>query len=127
MRAATIARSLLTSPQEMRVLHGDIHHENILHDKGRGWLAIDPKGLVGERTYEVANMLCNPISLPDIVHNPKRIEAQARILADALDLDMRRLLRFGFAHACLSASWALEEGRDPAFRLTCAELIEKML
>ena len=46
-RAAQAARSLLSEPHDARVLHGDIHHENILHDTKRGWLAIDPKGLWG--------------------------------------------------------------------------------
>ncbi len=32
---------------EQLLLHGDLHHYNILSGRG-GWLAIDPKGLVGE-------------------------------------------------------------------------------
>ncbi|MFN8561663.1 MAG: aminoglycoside phosphotransferase family protein [Anaerolineae bacterium] len=51
---------LLDDPREVRVLHGDIHHMNIRHSAARGWLAFDPKGVVGERTYDCANTLCNP-------------------------------------------------------------------
>jgi streptomycin 6-kinase len=27
----------------------------------RGWLAIDPKGLYGERGFDYANIFCNPV------------------------------------------------------------------
>jgi streptomycin 6-kinase len=39
----------------------DLHHYNVLSDSGRGWLAIDPKGLVGEVEYEVGAAIRNPI------------------------------------------------------------------
>jgi streptomycin 6-kinase len=40
---------LLTTQREKVVLHGDMHHGNVLNFGSRGWLAIDPKGLIGER------------------------------------------------------------------------------
>jgi aminoglycoside/hydroxyurea antibiotic resistance kinase len=44
------------------VLHGDLHHGNVLDFGLRGWLAIDPKGLLGERGFDFANIFTNPIS-----------------------------------------------------------------
>jgi streptomycin 6-kinase len=58
--AATTAHELLKTPQDRVVLHGDIHHENILDFGKKGWLAIDPKGLLGERGFDYANIFCNP-------------------------------------------------------------------
>jgi streptomycin 6-kinase len=49
--AAATASDLLTSQRDTRVLHGDLHHGNLLHFDARGWLAIDPKGLVGDRCF----------------------------------------------------------------------------
>jgi streptomycin 6-kinase len=46
---AATARELLAKPSEVVVLHGDIHRGNVLDFGPRGWLASDPKGLVGER------------------------------------------------------------------------------
>jgi streptomycin 6-kinase len=57
---ARMARTLIETPGEIRVLHGDIHHENVLESSTRGWLAIDPQCLVGERTYDVTNTFYNP-------------------------------------------------------------------
>ncbi|MFN2236990.1 MAG: aminoglycoside phosphotransferase family protein [Anaerolineales bacterium] len=103
LRAASLAEHLLADQQDVRVLHGDIHHRNI-RLSGRGWLAFDPKGLVGERTYECANTLCNPV-MPELVHNQDRLLTQAAILAEILELDLRRVLAFTYAYACLNASW----------------------
>lgn len=103
MRGASVAEQLLSDRREVRVLHGDIHHRNI-RQSGRGWLAFDPKGLVGERTYECANTLCNPV-IPELVHNQDRLLTQAAILAELLELDLRRVLAFTYAYACLNASW----------------------
>ena len=59
-RSAATARELLAHPQDIVALHGDIHHGNVLDFGARGWLAIDPKGLVGERGFDYANIFCNP-------------------------------------------------------------------
>lgn len=42
------------------MLHSDLHHENILSSE-RGWLAIDPKGVLGKREFEVTAFMRNPI------------------------------------------------------------------
>jgi streptomycin 6-kinase len=47
--AATTASNLLGSQRDIVVLHGDMHHHNVLYFGSRGWLAIDPKGLIGDR------------------------------------------------------------------------------
>jgi streptomycin 6-kinase len=103
VRGAALAESLLADPQDVRVLHGDIQHYNI-RQSARGWLAFDPKGLVGERTYDCANTLCNPV-MPELVHNETRLLNNAGILAEVLELDMMRVLAFTYAYACLNASW----------------------
>jgi streptomycin 6-kinase len=105
VRSASLAEWLLADQHEVRVLHGDIHHRNI-RQSSRGWLAFDPKGVVGERTYDCANTLCNPV-MPELVHNETRLLTNAAILADALALDLSRVLAFTYAYACLNASWWL--------------------
>ena len=111
--AAIIAQNLLNEPREICILHGDIHHENVINSSKRGWLAIDPKGLYGERTFDVANTLCNPSGMEDLVVNEDRLLRNAEILSRALKLDMQRLLKFTFAYTALSASWSLEDEQNP--------------
>lgn len=130
VRSGRIAEELLRTQRDRRVLHGDIHHRNI-RQSARGWLAFDPKGLVGERTYDCANTLCNPV-MPDLVHNEARLLATAAILADALGLDRWRVLAWTYAYACLNASWWLRIRADNAaeiveWSLKVAEIIEPHL
>jgi streptomycin 6-kinase len=107
VRSASLAKRLLATQRDVRVLHGDIHHRNI-RQSARGWLTFDPKGLVGERTYDCANTLCNPgPGMPELVHNETRLLTNAAILADTLALDLSRILAFTYVYACLNASWWL--------------------
>jgi len=127
VRAGCIAEALFAQPLDVCVLHGDIHHANIRHRAGRGWLAFDPKGLLGERTYDAANTLCNPLDMPALVHNEARLLNNAAILAQGMGVDRVRLLAFVYVYTCLSASWYVEDGEEPSDDLTIAGLVEPHL
>lgn len=109
--AAAIARELLANPQDVCVLHGDIHHDNILDAGARGWLAIDPKRLFGERGFDYANILRNPDF--EIATAPGRLARQASIIAAHAKLDRTRLIKWVVALTGLSAAWILDDGNDP--------------
>ncbi|MGK5047220.1 aminoglycoside phosphotransferase family protein [Janthinobacterium sp. GB4P2] len=113
-----VARDLLAAPQDSVVLHGDLHHENVLDGGARGWLAIDPKGYVGERGFDFANILCNPDGA--LATAPGRLQRQVALIADAAGLERARLLAWGAAWAGLSAAWHLEDGTPPETALAVA-------
>jgi streptomycin 6-kinase len=123
---AEMARKLLNGSQNQVLLHGDIHHENVLLSS-RGWLAIDPKGLFGDPAYEVSNLFCNPLQDATIVLQPERMRWLARLCAERLCLGEQKVLQFAYAHAGLSVSWEMEDGRDFSFRQKCAEGLEQLL
>ncbi len=119
-QAASTARELLASTQEPCVLHGDLHHGNVLDFGARGWLAIDPKGLVGDRGFDFANILCNPDF--ETATSPGRLTHQINVVAEAARLEPARLLRWVFAYAALSAAWTIGEHGDPTLALTIAHM-----
>jgi len=123
-QAAPLADHLVSQNREVRVLHGDIHHENIRHHPQRGWLAFDPKGLIGERTFDAANTLCNPMNMPEVVENEERILRTTGILADKMGIEQSRVLAFVYIYACLSASWYVNSGMDGSREVRIAELVE---
>jgi streptomycin 6-kinase len=121
--AAAAARTLLDRPHDMVVLHGDLHHGNVLDFATIGvstpeWKAIDPKGLVGERGFDFANVFCNPDRAVAIA--PGRLERQATVVAGAAALDRDRLLRWVLAYAGLSAAWSIGDDEDPSLALEVA-------
>jgi len=109
-RARDLYAELCATQGPTRLLHGDLQHYNVLRDDERGWLAIDPKGVVGEVEYEVGALLRNPGELPDVLANPATIERRVSTLSSRLGLDADRVLRWGFAQAVLSAIWLVEDG-----------------
>ena len=116
--SAESARELLATQTDEVVLHGDIHHGNILDFGERGWRAIDPKGLRGERGFDYANLFCNPD--PQTAAMPGRAARRAEVVAEAASLDRRRLLLWVLAWSGLSAAWMLGDGEAPDHALTVA-------
>jgi streptomycin 6-kinase len=127
--ARRLYEKLCSSQSSPRLLHGDLHHHNVLWDDHRGWLAIDPKGVVGELAYEVGAALRNPIECPDVFTAPATIERRVELFAQRLDLDAERVLGWAFAQAVLAAVWEIEDqGRlRTGAHLALANAIRPML
>ncbi len=125
VRCAETARALLSDPREAGVLHGDLHHGNVLDFEARGWLAIDPKRLMGERGFDFANIFTNPdLDHPDrpLAVRPERFARRVEVVADTARLERKRLLRWILAWTGLSAAWFLGDGDSAAVNLRVAEL-----
>jgi streptomycin 6-kinase len=99
------------------VLHGDLHHDNVLRASGvsrpdpQPWLAIDPHGVVGDPGAEVGPMLYHPF--PDrrdpalLALVPARVEQ----LADGLGMPADRVVAWGFVQAVLSCGWSVADNQ----------------
>lgn len=119
------ANRLLKNPQDIVALHGDIHHQNILDSGTHGWIAIDPKGLLGERGFDYANIFCNPDNT--VATRPGRLARQATIIAKEANLEHTRLLNWILAYAGLSAAWSLHDGDSPDLALAIANIAKAEL
>ncbi|MDN5289076.1 MAG: 3-kinase [Mucilaginibacter sp.] len=118
------ADELLKDQHDIVPLHGDIHYENILDSGRRGWIAIDPKRLIGERTFDYTNLFCNPDIT--IAGAPGRLSRQLQIVAQEANLDPKRLLKWIIAWAGLSASWFLNDGEDALADVEAELLVAKI-
>jgi streptomycin 6-kinase len=124
-RSAMAARALLADPREVGVLHGDIHHDNILDFGTRGWLAIDPKRLVGERGFDYANLFCNPDRAT--ASDPLRFRRRVDVVAETAGLDRTRLLHWILAWAGLSAAWFIGDNMSAETDFAVAAMAEAEL
>jgi streptomycin 6-kinase len=148
-----IAGALILDQRDIVALHGDVHYDNILdsgrngdihadnipdsghnggnHDDNipdsghRGWVAIDPKGAIGERGFDFANLFCNPNI--EIAASPARLPRQVPLVAALAGLEPSRLLRWIIAWSGLMAAWMLEDGEEPTLPLLVAQLAMKEL
>ena len=124
-RAEVLFAELIGSMAEPVLLHGDLHHGNILAAERQPWLAIDPKGVVGEPAYEVGALLRNP--MPQLLAQPHPEHILARRLdqlAEELGFERERILGWGLAQAVLSGWWSYEDhGRGWEPSIECARLL----
>lgn len=107
--AQAIGKRLLATPRDVTLLHGDVHHQNILWGGDRGWVTIDPKGLIGERGYEVGTWMMNKWGFPN---QPDFLELANRrldIFARMFNEDRQRLAEWSAFHATLSLCWTLSD------------------
>ena len=119
---------LNASANQHMLLHGDLHHENILRS-GNEWRAIDAKGVVGDPAYETGLLFYNPMPLIFQVPNLRQILAR-RVdqLAEELDMERERIRGWGQAQCMLSAWWHVEDGyqKPPRDVIACAEIMAEL-
>jgi streptomycin 6-kinase len=111
--AESLYIDLIATGSDDVLLHGDLHHWNILSAQREPWLAVDPKGVIGEPAYEVGAWLRNPYTHIFSWREPERIMIR-RVdqLSERLGFERERLIGWGLAQAVLSAWWGYEDGDD---------------
>ncbi len=109
-KAKSLLNELLPTSEPV-LLHGDLHHDNILTATREPYLAIDPKGLIGNRAYDVTAAMLNPDN-PLLAKNSqlvKILERRASIFSEMLGLDKQEILSWTFIQYLLGSIWSLED------------------
>jgi streptomycin 6-kinase len=107
------------------LIHGDFHHFNILSSE-RGWLAIDPKGVVGPVGYEIGPLMLNPWgSLMDNDQFKVQTKRRVDILHERLGWEREMTIQWALAHAVLSAWWDYPN-LDWNYSLNCAKIFSEL-
>ncbi len=98
---------LVDTTDTLSLLHADLHHQNILHSKERGWLAIDPKGFIGDPCFEVGAFMRNPHPL--LAEHPSLSSVLGKrvlIFAKELGFSPARIVEWSYTQAILASVWA---------------------
>lgn len=122
-RAIDLRDALLSSLGQLVFLHGDLHHDNILKHND-SWLAIDPKGIIGEPEFEIAAFdfmyiteLANTIDVKHI------FEKRISMLAQKSNLDAHRIKNWVFVRLVLMATWLIQDNGDPSWAIKLAQIL----
>ena len=121
------ARIMLASSNERIVLHGDLHHDNILTNQEGGWTIIDPKGLVGDRSYDVGTWMLNP---GDIHRDPNMKDLfrhRVEVFTEELGIPRERIIGGAIVHSVLSACWSLVDAGGDEELIAQDEWLESSL
>lgn len=121
-KARRLRDELIASSTKAVLLHGDLHHDNILHN-GNSWAVIDPKGVIGESAYDIAAFIRNPI--PELLehHNALSIiDNRINQFAKTFKLLKQRIINWCYVQAVLAWVWALEDNCDETYFKKLTEL-----
>jgi streptomycin 6-kinase len=115
IKARILRDKLLKSANADVLLHGDLHHDNILkHDDN--WIVIDPKGIIGDPAYEIGAFIRNPI--PELINQEnavRMIQERINLFAAGLNLAPERIAAWCFVQTILVWIWSLEDHCDPQY------------
>lgn len=96
------------------LLHGDLHHKNILQDRRGGWKAIDPKGIAGVAPMESARFIQNELALVDRSEEQGALIQMIDLFSAELGESPRTIAACLFVDKVLSTCWGIEENYEPA-------------
>lgn len=126
-QAESELEELLRTTEKSVLLHGDCHHDNIVLSEDRGWLVIDPKGIVGDPAFEVSAYVRNPSDRLSESDLRKLIPARIEQLSKLLALSPERIFAWGLLESILSVCWCIEENgsfeKPMALAMIYAELM----
>jgi streptomycin 6-kinase len=104
-RVESLFPKLIATQKRCYILHGDLHHENILLNDGE-WKLIDPKGVIGEIEYEIIPFIIN--NLPDDKFECV-IDTRIQTFQKEVAVDTARVYAWGLCHMLLSGWWNIED------------------
>jgi streptomycin 6-kinase len=105
------AAELLAEPHPEVLLHGDLHFDNVLSSQ-RGWLAIDPKGIVGDPAWELAPLLINNLDAAGDAW-PALVRRRLDQLVEELGFDPERSYALSSVRALQARFWSLRDDSTP--------------
>ena len=117
---------LCSTQQRLVLLHGDLHHHNILYDDQRSWLCIDPVGYIGEPEFEAAAFLKNPVH-PRYYADERVIIRRIRIISETLQVDAQRILLWTYSYYVITLLWNIEDGVFKEEELPMLSVLQKMI
>jgi streptomycin 6-kinase len=101
------------STDESFLLHGDFHHENVLSASREAFLAIDPKGVIGQIGYEISVFLNDHawwLEGDDCLR--EKLNDALLKFSEAFEIEAHALRKWAYAQGVLSAWWTFEENRE---------------
>lgn len=125
-RADNYYIELLNMHSDEVILHGDLHHENMIFDEDDGWQIIDPKGYLGIKVLEPGRYIINQI-WEDLEKSRDFTEETVVYLSKVLGYTTEILYKSAYVDCMLSSVWSLEDGYYDDTNEKLFEYLEKAL
>lgn len=126
-KGKNISKNLVSSQCKEVLLHGDLHHENVISRANGKFVCFDPKGFIGDPAYELGTTLKNPWDYPQISQDIILFQERAKYFSNELNLPYERIVGFAFVHLCLSIAWAIEDECNYDHQLKLIQKVDQIL
>lgn len=112
-QSCQIGRRMFETYKDRVLLHGDLHHDNILlNDKGT-YSMIDPKGVIGPAVFDLPRFLLNELDYPLESKRKSHIEEIARLIGERLNVSSSNIRELFYMEVMLANVWNIEDGEKP--------------
>lgn len=129
-KAHELFKQLISTQKDNFLLHGDLHHDNII-SSDRGWLAIDPKGVIGEREYESASFILNPykqFTEKEELISEEFFANRIELIATTLRFDKKRITQWAFVKSVWGQIWRVRDSnKEDKVAIKIARALEKLV
>lgn len=124
-QARDICGEIFAKYPERVMLHGDLHHDNLLRRTDGSYAMTDPKGVLGPEILDLPRFLLNELDTPHADPDERHLETVIRRMAERFGYSRGDLGRLFFMEAVLANIWSLEDGE--AVNRSQMELADKIL
>ena len=133
IRAEQICLELCEKYSDEMLLHGDLHHDNILLDEKNYYRIIDPKGVIGDPVFDIPRFISNEFngfasnkSDAMLDHDfDKKFSRIVRIFSEKFAICKQDIRRLIYVEMCMAQCWNVESGYEP--NMNHVEFVDKML
>lgn len=111
-RAYEIGKELFKKYGERVLLHGDLHHDNILLCAADTYKVIDPKGVIGPAIFDLPRFIMNELDTDEGKSGAEHIRAVIDKLSRMLGYEWGDVGKLYFMEVVLGNVWCLQDGEE---------------
>lgn len=108
--AVAIAENMFKKYPEKELLHGDLHHENILQNESGNYVIVDPKGVIGPPVFDIPRYVLNELDDRDDSQQEIHIDKVIQTLSRLLKYSVNDIYQLFFMEVMLANAWNFESG-----------------
>lgn len=112
-KAEEICGTLCQKYSGEMLLHGDLHHDNILLGENNSYCIIDPKGVVGDAVFDIPRFILNEFNdTLDHDFSNKYIHI-THTLSEQLHIPESDIRKLTYVEMCMANCWFVESHQEP--------------
>lgn len=111
-RACSFCVEMFEKYPDRVLLHGDLHHDNLLLRTDGSYVMIDPKGVVGPAIMDLPRFILNELDTEHACPDRRHIEDVIRLVSGQSGYPAADIRKLFFMETVLANIWRAEDGEE---------------